>query len=266
MCDQWLDYDTGDTKVDRVLDAEREMRPLTEIVTYTAVEHHLWLSVFMRPMRSNFSRLQRLSCLLGLIYITMIICTMIIKTPDTHTNLHQVTIGVFRFSLENFEAALVAVSISTLIIWLVVFFFKNSQHAKSSNFDGPFLRAYRKLNSKVSLDKSFLGKPVVPPAERAVHHQYHILPHFTVYVGWAILITAVAVASYLLLSFSDDWKEVKSEIWMTTIFVALLCSFLITEMAKVKVHITPVVDPTVPFRVLTQPTAVDSSRICLSNL
>ena len=238
MCDGWLDYDLGDNRVDRVIDAKTEVKSYAEVITYTAVEHHLWLSVFMRPMRSNFSRLQRLSCLLGFVYLTMIICTMVIKTPDDTIFVNQVVIGPFRFSMENFESALVSVVIATIIIWLVVFFFVNAESINKDKFDSTFLKIYRAINKKLQWDDSVIGKPFVPPAEVVIHHQYHFLPHFAVYIGWAILFSTVMTASYLLMAFSDAWKNVKSEEWMTTICVAILCSFLITEVIKVyNIHV-----------------------------
>lgn len=237
MCDQWLDYDTEESRVDRVLDAQKDVTSYAEMVTYTAVEHHIWFSVFMRPMRSNFTRIQRLSCLLGLIYLTMIICTMTIKTPDDNTTMSQITIGPFRFSKENFEAAIVSVSVSTGIIWLVIFFFKNAHNDGKDSFDNKLLRVYRKANNKFHLDSSVVGRHFVPPAAATMRHQFYFLPHFVIYVGWTILILAVSVATYFVIEFSDDWAVVKSDIWMTSIFVAILCSFLITEALKVNILI-----------------------------
>lgn len=232
-CDQWLDFDTGDTKVDRVLSAQSEVRSYMELITYITVEHHLWLSVFMRPMRNNFSRIQRISCLHGLIYLTMVICTMIIKMEDTQTIMKEVVIGPFRFSKENFETALIAVTLSSIVIWLVSFFFKNAESDSSNKYDTPLLRAYRAANRKLNFDSSYLGRYFVPPAEETIHHQFFFLPYFTVYLAWIILLMAVAVASYLLIVFSDDWKLIRSETWMTAIFTAVLCSCMIIEVMKV---------------------------------
>ncbi|WAQ96231.1 PK1L3-like protein, partial [Mya arenaria] len=48
ICDQWFDYDTGDSKVDRVLIAQpaNQFWSFMELFSYTIAEHHIWLSVF----------------------------------------------------------------------------------------------------------------------------------------------------------------------------------------------------------------------------
>ncbi|XP_052819342.1 uncharacterized protein LOC128245129 isoform X2 [Mya arenaria] len=232
-CDQWFDYDTGDTKVDRVLNAQpaNQFWSFMEMVSYTIAEHHLWLSVYTRPMKSNFTRVQRLSCLLGLIFLTMIAVTMTLQSPDE--NIYQIVIGPFRFAFENFLVALVALLISTTVIMIVTFFFKNAESDESARFQSTLLNAYRKANSKIQFDKSVIGRIFVPPAEEALQYNYYFLPHFCVYVGWTILAMAIAVASYFIYSFSDSWELIKSEYWMSTIFVSFFCSIMVTEVIKV---------------------------------
>lgn len=235
-CDQWLDYDSGDTRVDRVLNAQPkdEFRSCQEMISHTIAEHHLWLSVFMRPFKSNFTRIQRLSCLLGLIYLNMIICTMILKTSDEIPTIEEVVIGPFRFSLENFKTAIISLTISTVIIMIVTFFFKNAESdVKGPNVNSVILKAYRKVNDSLKIDKSVLGRKYWPPAENNVEYNNFFLPSMCVYVGWAILITSVILATYILETFSVDWKLIKSEQWMTTIFLSILCSVVLIESAKV---------------------------------
>ncbi|XP_053393015.1 uncharacterized protein LOC123564401 isoform X2 [Mercenaria mercenaria] len=240
VCNQWFDYDSGDTRVDRVLNAQRyeEVRSYQDMIAYTIAEHHHWLSVALRPIRSNFTRVQRLSCLLGLVYLTMIICTMIVEIPDENTLINQAVIGPFRFSIENFKAALISVTVSSVIIIIVSIFFRNAEAAENSqNIDSAICKAYRKVNEKLKLDSSVLAKRYWPPAEEALEHDYFFLPHFCVYIGWTILAMAVFLATFLLVSFSADWELIKSEEWMTAVFVSFLTSVLLIEGVKIMIII-----------------------------
>ena len=42
-------------------------------------DSHLWVSVMSRPTRSNFTRVQRVSCILSLLFTTMIANAMFYK-------------------------------------------------------------------------------------------------------------------------------------------------------------------------------------------
>lgn len=237
MCNSWFDFDSGDNRVDRVLNAQNfeDARSYQDMIAYTIAEQHMWLSVIVRPIKGNFTRVQRLSCLLGLVYLTMIICTMIVTIPDEETIIYQAVIGPFRFSMENFKAALTAVTVSTIIIIIVSIFFRNAENEdRGPNVDSLMIRAYRKVNDKLKIDKSVLSRRYWPPAEEAIEHNYFFLPHFCVYVGWTILMMALIIATFLLVSFSADWELIKSEEWMTAVFVSFLTSILVTEGVKVK--------------------------------
>jgi len=43
---------------------------------------HLWVSVFSRPTRSHFTRVQRISCCVALLFLTMITNAMFFKAAD----------------------------------------------------------------------------------------------------------------------------------------------------------------------------------------
>jgi hypothetical protein len=159
---------------------------------------------------------------------------MIVEIPDDTTTIYQAVIGPFRFSMENFEAALIAVTVASVIIIIVSVFFRNAENEeKGPHVDSFMNKAYRKVNDKIQLDKSVLSRRYWPPAEEAVDHNYFFLPHFCIYVGWTVLLMALIVATFLLVSFSSDWALVKSEEWMTAVFVSFLASMVIIEGAKV---------------------------------
>lgn len=67
---------------------------------------HLWLSVFSRPTRSSFTRVQRISCCMSLLFLTMITNAMWFKSDgeaDQQSNKQVVamSIGPFSFTLSQ---------------------------------------------------------------------------------------------------------------------------------------------------------------------
>ena len=86
---------------------------------------HLWFSVFSRPVRSNFTRLQRISCCASLLF-----CTMISKATFHRQN-RQATgnkagvlmkIGPIEFTLTqlwiSFIGTLIVLSVNLIIVTL----------------------------------------------------------------------------------------------------------------------------------------------------
>lgn len=236
VCDQWFDSESGDCRVARVLNAKEydNVLPFQELAAYILFEHHAWISVLLRPIKSNFTRIQRLSCLLGNIFITMIISALLIKTRQQNETVSELAVGVFRFSIENFINSVIAVTLSTIITLAVSFIFKHSKSENNySNKDSIFRRAYRKLNDKVHFDSSAVAGIYWSPAEGAIKYN-SILPHFCVYIGWTILAIIIISSTYIMVMFSSVWQLVKSEEWMTGVLVAIVFSFVVIEGLKVK--------------------------------
>ena len=78
LCGQWLAADEDDGEVDRVLPVagQEEITGFNHLFFSTArknlTDEHLWISIVSRPTRSTFTRLQRLTCCLVLLFTTMI--------------------------------------------------------------------------------------------------------------------------------------------------------------------------------------------------
>ena len=77
-CDKWLALDEDDGRIERVLRVTSEDDPptsdtlLSSNVSKSFWNDHLWLSVGYRKSRSNFTRVQRLSCCLAILFLTMV--------------------------------------------------------------------------------------------------------------------------------------------------------------------------------------------------
>ena len=68
---------------------------------------HMWFSIFSRPTRSSFTRVQRISCCVSLLFMTMIANCMFFKStdPDHTTSVHigpiEITIQQIFISIES---------------------------------------------------------------------------------------------------------------------------------------------------------------------
>ena len=83
---------------------------------------HLWLSVFSRPTRSNFTRVQRLSCCMSLLFLTMITNAMFFKSEDQQSTTTGIRLGPIQFTLGQVRVALVVFLGGVVVVVAVVVF------------------------------------------------------------------------------------------------------------------------------------------------
>ena len=78
LCNKWLAVDEDDGKIERVLlvAGDKELATANNVFidksTSGFTDAHMWFSVAVRPQHSNFTRLQRLTCCLSWLAMTMV--------------------------------------------------------------------------------------------------------------------------------------------------------------------------------------------------
>ena len=145
-CGRWLALDLDDGLVERTIDAvpEEAMRNFTtafhDSVSNGFSDGHIWLSVFVRPPRSRFTRVQRLTCVLCLLFLTMLTSLMFYRINGSNLTFQQ----------ELFTGVTSALIIFP-IIYIFIFLFRNSRARNTGNDTRPGT-----ASSKHSADSSML--------------------------------------------------------------------------------------------------------------
>ena len=62
---------------------------------------HLWFSVFLRPVRSRFTRVQRVSCCMALLYLSMLVNAMWYQRVPDKPGTGALSFGPFSLSPEQ---------------------------------------------------------------------------------------------------------------------------------------------------------------------
>lgn len=135
LCNQWLAVDKDDGQVERLLPvaAQTELANFDHLF-YTRTRQdltdgHLWVSVLSRPTQSVFTRVQRLSCCLSLLFLTMVTNAMWYVTMDT-SDQQNVHLGPFTFSgqelITSFAGSVIVVPVSLIIVAI----FKKAERRK----------------------------------------------------------------------------------------------------------------------------------------
>ena len=88
FCNNWLAVDQDDGLINRALPvaSEQELHAFENIflarAAHDLTDGHLWFSIVSRPLRSNFTRIQRVSCCLCLLLSTMLSNAMFYRVTD----------------------------------------------------------------------------------------------------------------------------------------------------------------------------------------
>ncbi|XP_033737929.1 polycystic kidney disease protein 1-like 2 [Pecten maximus] len=227
LCDNWLSADHEDGQTVRTIPVCNDQKLsefnvlFPEYVRHGMTEDHLWLSAFMRQERSSFSRLQRVSCILMLLLLTMITNAMFFKSESEEASqVAHVSVGMMKFSLSTVYISIFGILITTGPVILVTLLFtyskqKRQQRRKTKN-------KYLAEKQQRDVDDQILySKDQMP------------LPSFVKILAWVIIALAVITSAFFLLLFSMDWGPSKSQEWLTSFLFSSATSFVFVDPMKV---------------------------------
>lgn len=232
LCGKWLSVDHEDGSLHRIVpvsqkDALTKFNTLfSEHAKAGLTENHLWVSAFMRPEKSRFTRVQRLSCILMLLLLTMITDAMFFKSEDDTTGQQSsVKIGALTFSLTTLYISAVGLLITAVPVVLVTMIFTNSKKPKQRNEKTQnSSKKYHKPTIEFS-DDTFYTSDKLP------------LPSFFWYIAWIVVCLAVLSSSFFLLLYSMEWGKSKTEEWLTSFLLSFVESILVVDPLKVRQYI-----------------------------
>ncbi|XP_035695689.1 uncharacterized protein LOC118429314 [Branchiostoma floridae] len=125
LCGQWLAVEEGDGVVERLLPAagEEDVLQFQNLFVSNSrknmTDGHLWMSVLSRPTRSTFTRVQRASCCLLLLFTSMITSCMFYQAPldpdapGLHLGLFSITYQELSISIQS---TLVVLPVNLLVV------------------------------------------------------------------------------------------------------------------------------------------------------
>ena len=131
ICEAWLAVEEGDGTVDRLIPVagHEEMTSFNHLFYSTTQKNladgHLWFSVFIRPARSRFTRLQRISCCLTLLYCSMITNAMFYQVGGESDPASTLHIGPLAFSPAQIGIGIMSSMIIIPVNILIVGIFRN---------------------------------------------------------------------------------------------------------------------------------------------
>ncbi|KAK4290976.1 hypothetical protein Pmani_036170 [Petrolisthes manimaculis] len=272
ICNQWLAVEEGDGLIDRLVAVagEEQLRDLSHVFTHSVdksmADDHLWFSVFLRPPRSRFTRVQRLSSCMALLYLSMLVNAMFYqKVPEDGAG------GGLRLGPVSISPQALGIGfISNLIVFppsfAIVFFFRKSRPRKvkesrlqialrkqresavsqavwpsspdvesegSGNFSYSLDPKPTTLNSTVSLKELIAQQEKDKDKNKVGRRRKLSLPWWFVLVAWFLCAVSIGTAVFFLWAYGIQFGNAKVTKWLTALLSSIVSSVLFTQPVKI---------------------------------
>ncbi|KAI8489355.1 hypothetical protein Bbelb_327980 [Branchiostoma belcheri] len=201
VCNGWLGVEHGDGCLKRTLPPTAESDvPLGQRFSLKLREKfkdgHVWLSVVTSRPKSYFSRVQRLSCCVCLLFCKMITSAMWFRGSGQGASSVVLTIGSVQLTAEMLLVSLWTTLQTFPINFIIVQIFRRC-------------------------------RPKGVPKSSGLQ-----LPYWSVYAGWALLVLTTLASGFFLLLYSMEWGRDKSIQWLTAFGLSFLQSMVVVQPAE----------------------------------
>ncbi|XP_031571396.1 uncharacterized protein LOC116305596 isoform X3 [Actinia tenebrosa] len=212
---RWLAVEKGDGQIEvEILKADKKQlsgfKNLFHSRTARSLgEGHLWLSIFTRPPHNTFTRCQRLSCCLSILFAAMVTNAMFYQfgtEPKDTFNIGPLKMSWTQIKI-GIQSSIVAIPVNILIVTI----FRNIKQNVPDNDN------HREDGNSNSKKKKTPG----------------CLPHFFIYIGWTLCILTSLAAATFTVFYSLMWGANTSNQWLTSIMVSFFQDVIITQPIKV---------------------------------
>ena len=175
-------------------------------------DSHLWMSVFGKACSSSFTRVQRVSCCLSLLFSAMIANAMFYDLGGKSDGAIQV--GPFKFSGRQIVIGVQSGLIIAPVNILIVLLFKSSKPRR------------KKADKYKDIDQAqqFVDE---------IRDTGCMLPHFCVYFGWFLCFVTTITAATFTLFYSLMWGKEIAEQWLASILISSGQDIFVVQPTKV---------------------------------
>ncbi|KAL8606997.1 hypothetical protein ACOMHN_041386 [Nucella lapillus] len=272
IADRWFAVEEDDGQVDRIIPvATREnmtefSHMFAERTRKNLADGHLWFSVVARPPASRFTCVQRVSCCLCLLYVSMLANAMFYNTGSGSST--GITIGPFSVSPEQIFIGVISNLIVFPVNFVIITLFRKSRPRKlrpsrvdeaiKTAHDGPRTEASvtdikPEVSSifSVSRPSSMMANPKSPRPESSLSRpgtslsaradaslptkkkKVRNLPWWCRIVAWVILALCTLVSAAIVTAYGITFADEMCKKWISSMLVSFFMSVFITQPIKV---------------------------------
>lgn len=202
-------------------------------------ELHQWLSIFKRPMTSNWTRSERLACVCSALYLVMLSNCMFYGKETAATKEGINLFGVVRVSWFTIWTSLISSVIVLPPTMIMGFIFKSIKRRSALNSDVPTAFNIR-VGQLVDEDDPNEKKEFQLPFcfiyfAWICKSMLHMDLYYFLYRKFIFLVVAacIGVSAFFVFMYSLSWGKAKSLQWLASMCLHLLQDILIVQTIKV---------------------------------
>lgn len=177
-------------------------------------DSHIWMSVAGKATSSTFTRVQRASCCLSILFSAMIANAMFYNIGGESER--AIRVGPFKFSWRQIVVGAQSGLIVAPVNILIVFIFRSSRPRKKVEEN------YKATTSSLHLAETMTKSSCA-------------LPHFCIYIGWFLCIATSLTGATFTVFYSLMWGKELAEQWLASVFTSLSEDVFFMQPAKVMV-------------------------------
>ena len=218
-CDKWLSADEADAQIERILHlagtdelSENEGFLLQNNIKKKLFDDHIWLSVGYRKTRSAFTRVQRLSCCLAILFLMMVANAMWFGTGSSEEKQTAIVIGPISFTVHQLYSSVMSSLLVVPPVLIITFLF-----AKTENKDQRTCEVHAK-GQKQTLCTFLKGK----------------FPHWVIYIAYTLVVLSVTSSAIFTILYAFEWGKEKSTDWLVTFLLSFFQSVVFIQPLKVR--------------------------------
>ncbi|XP_078351506.1 polycystin family receptor for egg jelly-like isoform X2 [Oculina patagonica] len=211
---RWLALDKDDGEIEVTVENGSHLSFSEELRLYFGrklVDSHLWLSVIGKACSSTFTRVQRASCCLSLLFSAMIASAMFYNIGGESNGAIQV--GPFKFSWREIVVGVQSGLIVAPVNILIASMFKYSRARRKTGHEREESDQEHHLVDKI-------------------RGQGCVLPYFCVYVGWFLCSVTTLTAGFFIILYSLVWGKETSEQWLASSLISFSQDILALQPTK----------------------------------
>ena len=212
---RWLALEKDDGQVEVTVDCQSPTSFSAQVRSRFGrkiADGHLWMSVFGKACSSTFTRVQRASCCLSVLFSAMIANAMFYNIGGESDGAIQV--GPFKFSWKQIVVGVQSGLIVAPVNILIVLLFKSSRPRSKKADKYKDIDQVQRLVDEIS-DTGCM------------------LPHFCVYIGWFLCFVTTLTAATFTLFYSLMWGKEVAEQWLASILISNGQDIFVVQPTKV---------------------------------
>ena len=230
VCDAWLAVESIHGEIEKLLPVANKKELAGFNLVFGAktakglLDDHIWFSVFLRPKESTFTRVQRLSCCLSLIFLTMITNAMFFGAGDAPGAKKIIRLGNMKIDLTGIiigtEASIIVILPSLLIIEIFRRLKPKSKKETSNRNNNEKKECLNEIELQNNITKK--GKKREP----------FMFPNQFKYLAYTVVFLSSFGSALFTFFYSMMWGPIQSNEWLASMMTGFFQSVLVIQPVK----------------------------------